>query len=97
MFASVITKIYLALSGFKSNIKSLPGKPEAFEDDKVTAIRVHVDEMAALLNNISSLFESGLDEEDLKCTIQAIERLPLNHSVRLTYNVFILMSLRVYL
>ncbi|MBE1444845.1 hypothetical protein [Paenibacillus sp. OAS669] len=63
------------MSGFKSNINSLPGNPEAFEDDKVTAIRIHDNEIAALLSNIFSLFKSGFDEDELEFTIRAIERL----------------------
>lgn len=77
----------MAMSGFKNNVKQLSGNPDMLEDEAVAGTRVEIDEFPDLLHDISSIFEKGLSEQDIKIAQHTIEALSIDGTTKFHYIV----------
>lgn len=87
MLISFFTKIYMAMSGFKNNVLQLSGNPDILEDEAVAGTRIDMDEFPDLLHDISSIFEKGLSEQEIRIAQHTIEGLSINGTTKFHYIV----------
>jgi len=82
---SFCTRIYLALKGFKNNVRSLPGDLALLPQEAVAGTEVGREQFAALLHGVSALFAQGLIQEELDAAAGTVAQLEVDHSVMMHF------------
>ncbi|OPH52975.1 hypothetical protein BC351_32465 [Paenibacillus ferrarius] len=72
MFNRLFSNIYVKLSSFKQNIKTLPGDLNTFNENWIATIRLEIDEVELFLNNVGSLIENGFEATEIIAVISKI-------------------------